>query len=80
MAFQIKSPVLTPAQASQYIGINTQSDALKASRSTGQLWGVAPPPFMKCGRKVLYKVSDLDEWLSQFTSYTNNAQISLKRL
>ena len=67
---------LTPHQASVYIGIDTDGDALKASRSTGTLWGVPAPKFIKAGnKKILYLVSDLDEFLAQFQSYSNNAQI-----
>ena len=61
---------LTPHQASIYIGIETEGDALKASRSTGILWGVCAPKFIKAGpKKVLYRVCDLDEFLSQFAFY-----------
>lgn len=72
----INPVVLTPQQASNYIGINSEGDALKSSRSTGVLWGVSAPKFIKAGsKKVLYRVSDLDNFLSQFESYTNNAQV-----
>ncbi len=54
---EIKPVVLTPTQASKYIGIDTKTDALKASRSTGMLWGVEAPAFIKAGKKkVLYPV------------------------
>ncbi|NOQ15364.1 MAG: hypothetical protein GQ583_12920 [Methyloprofundus sp.] len=72
----INPAVLTPQQASNYIGINSEGDALKSSRSTGVLWGVSAPKFIKAGsKKVLYRVSDLDNFLAQFESYTNNAQV-----
>ena len=72
----IKPAVLTPQQAGNYIGIDSETDALKSSRSTGILWGVASPKFIKAGsKKVLYRVSDLDNFLAQFESYTNNAQV-----
>ena len=68
--------VLTPRQASVYIGIDTKNDALKTSRSTGVLWGVGAPKFIKAGpKKILYKLSDLDEFLSQFESFSNNAEV-----
>ncbi len=72
---QIKPPVLPPIPASQYLGIDTDKDALKSSRSTGILWGVKAPEFLKCGRKILYRVETLDKWLEQFQGYTNNAQV-----
>lgn len=72
----INPAALTPQQASNYIGINSEGDALKSSRSTGVLWGVSAPKFIKAGsKKVLYRVSDLDNFLAQFESYTNNAQV-----
>lgn len=73
----IKPIVLTPIQAGRYIGIDTETDALKASRSTGILWGVKAPEYIKAGsKKILYRVSALDEWMKQFKSYSNNSQIT----
>jgi len=67
---------LTSRQATNYIGIDTDEDGLKQSRSTGLLWGVPAPRFIKAGsKKVLYKVADLDEFLAQFESYANNAEV-----
>ena len=72
----IQQAAFTPAQASQYIGIDTDSDALKASRSTGLLWGIDAPPYKKAGsKKVIYLKTDLDAFLDKLPSYTNNAQV-----
>jgi len=72
----IKPAVLTPHQASNYIGIDTDADALKSSRSTGILWDATAPKFIKVGsKKVLYRISDLDDFLAQFESYSNNAEV-----
>ena len=72
----ITPAVLPPHQASLYIGIDTRGDALKASRSTGLLWGLPAPKFIKVGtKKILYRISDLDEFLDQFQSYSNNAEV-----
>ena len=71
----VNSEILTPKQATKFIGIDSDQDALKASRSTGILWGVTAPPFLKCGRKVLYRRSELLKWFEQFPSVTNNAQL-----
>ena len=74
----IQPVVLTPNQASNYIGINTDGDALKSSRSTGMLWGCTAPKFIKAGsKKVLYRVTDLDIFISQFEAYSNNAQVGV---
>jgi len=68
--------VLSGRSASVYIGIDTDNDALKSSRSTGLLWGMPAPKFIKAGsKKVLYRVSDLDDFLSQFNSCRNNAEV-----
>ena len=72
----ITPAVLPPNLASKYIGIDTDCDALKGSRSTGVLWGVTAPRFIKAGsKKILYRISDLDEFLDQFESYSNNAEV-----
>jgi len=69
--------VVSPREATKYIGIDSDSDALKVSRSTGLLWGVEAPKFIKAGsKKVLYRISDLDAFLAQFESYSNNAQVN----
>ncbi|MBT3812581.1 MAG: hypothetical protein HOE45_05385 [Gammaproteobacteria bacterium] len=74
----IQPIVLNPNQASNYIGINTAGDALKSSRSTGILWGCTAPKFIKAGsKKVLYRVTDLDIFISQFEAYSNNAQVGV---
>ena len=72
----IESPVCTGKQGSKYVGINDgENDALKTSRSTGELWGEEAPEFIKAGKKVLYTKASLDKFLSKFPTYTNNAQV-----
>jgi|GEM_PF-6211952 len=74
----VSPPVVSAIGATKYLAIETNkpnTDGLKTSRSTGTLWGVKAPPFLKCGRKVLYRITDLDEWLAQFQKVTNNAQV-----
>jgi len=66
----------TPTQATKYIGIDSDGDALKTSRSTGTLWGMTAPRFRKAGtKKIVYLRVDLDEFLDQLEGYTNNAQV-----
>ncbi len=66
----------TPKQACAYIGIDSEGDALKASRSTGQLWGMTAPKFRKAGtKKIIYLRKDLDTFLEQLEGFTNNAQV-----
>jgi len=77
MRFIMTTPAaFTPAQATKYIGIDSDTDALKTSRSTGTLWGMTAPRFCKAGtKKIIYLRTDLDEFLDQLEGYTNNAQV-----
>lgn len=53
------------------------ANTLRASRRTGLLWGVKSPKFLKIGSKtVRYRVSDILDWLNQFSTYSNTAQIN----
>ncbi len=71
----------TPKQACDYLGIDTETDALKKSRSTGILWGTQAPKFCKVGtKKVIYLKEDLDSFLESFERYDNNAQIEAGEL
>jgi len=55
----------------------TSPSVIKQSRATGTLWGNPAPRFMKVGaRKVLYKQSDLEVFINQFDTYSNNAQVN----
>jgi len=68
---------LTARQASQYIGIETEGDALKPSRSSGTLWGLDAPRFIRAGnKKIIYLKADLDAFLDGLETFANNAQAS----
>jgi len=47
--------------------------SLKLSRVTGTLGGVAAPMYRKIGRKVVYDLTVLVEWLEQFENQPNTA-------
>lgn len=65
--------LLDSKQASNYLGCGPNS--LKVSRSSGILYGVRAPAYLKIGNKsIRYKISTLDEWLEQFTEQNNTAQ------
>ena len=72
MSTPIQKQNLSNKEASLYIGCAPNS--LKQSRVTGLLFGVPAPAFLKMGYNIRYKVSTLDEWLSQFTEKKNTAQ------
>ena len=65
--------LLTTDAAADYLGV--ASNTLRRSRWSNELCGVRPPEFMKLGTKtVRYRREALDEWLSNFGSFTNNRQ------
>ena len=69
--FHVKS-ILSNKEASQYL--NCASNSLKQSRSTGTLFGVQAPAYIKLGFNIRYKLSTLDDWLNQFKEQLNTSQ------
>ena len=63
---------LSNKEASTYLGC--APNTLKQSRVTGTLFGVQAPAFLKMGYNIRYKLTTLDNWLSQFTEKQNTAQ------
>lgn len=63
---------LTNKEAAEYIGCAPST--LKQSRSSEKLFGKVPPKHLKMGTSVRYKLSTLDEWMSQFTERSNTMQ------
>lgn len=51
------SALLTPQEAAEYL--RTKDRTLERWRHTG-----GGPPFVKIGRRVCYKLTDLDTWLA----------------
>lgn len=58
--------VLTEAEASLYTGMS-RSWLSKARMNGGTKRGLTPPPHLKIGRSVRYKVCALDQWLDTNT-------------
>lgn len=54
--------------------IKCSGSTLKNSRSTGILFGREAPRYVKMGRRVVYKRSDLLEWLDGFPTYQNTTE------
>jgi hypothetical protein len=68
--------LFTTFAACSYLTINDgSSDGLKKSRNTGELWGYPAPRFIKAKRKILYRKSDLDNFLAQIPTFGNNAEV-----
>ena len=53
---------LSTKDASRYLNIS--ESALRQSRMNGRRDGhIPPPPFVRVGRKIIYRQVDLDNWL-----------------
>ncbi|WP_084168027.1 helix-turn-helix domain-containing protein [Pseudomonas vranovensis] len=61
------SPMLDEVQAAKHL--NVSPGTLSVWRSTGRY----QLPFLKVGRKVRYRLSDLDAWLESRTRKTTSA-------
>ena len=72
MSEEIKNAVLNTEQAAKYICVAKAE--VNQSRVTGNLSGLVPPPFIRIGRRVRYRVVDLDEWLDKLPRFETVAQ------
>ncbi|GGG04027.1 MULTISPECIES: helix-turn-helix domain-containing protein [Cysteiniphilum] len=63
---------LTTPETAEFL--KTTNAVLRNSRSTGKLWSHEAPKYVQIGRKILYKKSTLDEWLSQFGELASTSQ------
>lgn len=70
-----KDILITSKQAAEALGYSEYT--LRLSRTTGTLAGVQAPAFVKLGRSVRYKQSDLNNWQAQFSTFTNTAQAAM---
>ncbi len=59
------NPALPEEPAAEYIGMSRSY--LRQGRMNGGRKGRTPtPPYLKIGRSIRYRLSDLDQWLEQF--------------
>ncbi|MEA3406409.1 MAG: DNA-binding protein [Pseudomonadota bacterium] len=66
---------LTEKQVQSEFGIPHNS--LRASRTTGLLWGKKAPSFLKLSHKVLYKRETIEDWFNQFEEVNNTAEVRM---
>ena len=61
---QIDDKLFTEQQTSEYLQMS--ESFLRQSRMEGKREGRTPgPPFIRIGRSVRYRLSDLDAWLAE---------------
>ena len=60
----MQNKLLTSKQAAAYIGYSEYSLRVTRACANRTLGGIAPPPHIKLGRTVRYKVVDLDRWIN----------------
>lgn len=77
-SFQMQPGALNTCEAARYIGVG-KSD-LDNARSQGSLSGITPPPFVRIGTRVRYRVSDLDNWLRSLSTHTTLASETASRV
>lgn len=51
------TPLLSPQQLAEYLGVSVKTIYAFNSEGTG-------PKFAQCGRRVRYKLTDVDAWLA----------------
>ena len=60
--FNTQEQLLNETKTAELIGFS--KNTLRAWRVTGRPNGHPPPPFVKCGRSVRYRLSDLLCWMA----------------
>jgi hypothetical protein len=59
-----QSPVaLSTLEAARYVGVSPQT--LRTARSVARNGKFQGPPYSRLGRRIVYRVSDLQLWLEQ---------------
>jgi predicted DNA-binding transcriptional regulator AlpA len=66
--------LLTETEAANIIGFSRNT--LRAWRVTGRHHTSPPPRFVKCGRAVRYRYSELLEWMRQQTAVLTTSELS----
>lgn len=70
--YNFSNPLFDDHEGAAFIGCAPFT--LRRSRTTGTLFGVKAPAYIKMGRIVRYKRVTLEEWVSQFPERQNTAQ------
>ncbi len=54
--------------------LSAAATTMRKSRCTGILFGQPAPRFLKMGKTIRYRESDLQAWLDQFSTFANTAE------
>jgi hypothetical protein len=65
-------PLRDDHTAAPVLGVSPAT--LRKSRVTGTLLGLPTPAFLKMGKTIRYRESDLQAWLDQFSTFANTAE------
>ena len=71
---EIAPAALSSEEAALYLGLSKCD--LDQSRISGSLSGLTPPRFIRIGRRVRYRMSDLEQWLNSHDNFTTLAEES----
>lgn len=66
------TPLRDDHTAAPVLGVSPAT--LRKSRVTGTLLGLPTPAFLKMGKNIRYRDSDLQDWLEQFSTFANTAE------
>ncbi|MET0000990.1 MAG: helix-turn-helix domain-containing protein [Candidatus Thiodiazotropha lotti] len=66
--------LLTESETAEIIGFSRNT--LRAWRVTGRHHSSPPPRFVKCGRAVRYRYSELLEWIGQQTAALTTSELN----
>lgn len=70
---QYQKRCLSESEAAQYLRISRS--ALRQGRMDGARTNrMPPPPYVKLGKKILYLLDDLDQWLEAYRCVTKEVQ------
>lgn len=72
---EVQERLLTESEAADLIGFS--KNTLRAWRVTGRPNKVCPPRFLKCGRAVRYRLSDLFGWMDEQASMRSTSDVGV---
>ena len=69
--------LVTETEAAKILGFS--KNTLRAWRVTGRPRGAQPPHFVKCGRAVRYRLSELFAWMNEQPNFRSTCDAEASR-